>query len=173
MQYESVIKGWGQGKPCCTIRERMERDNMELLKNFPIKDIKISEDFQRTPPGTQKMERAERQYMQTGTLPTNIIINAENVLIDGYITYLTARKHGIEYLDVYQGFYETIVAVHGKREKNFVWRVPLYLSGQIEAGDKVLVTTARGVRRVRVVELKMQQYPEQGRRLRRVLRIDR
>lgn len=144
---------------------------MELLKNFPIKDIKITEDFQRTPPGTRKMERAERQYMQNRTLPTNIIINTEGVLIDGYITYLTALKHGIENLNVYQGFYETIVAVHGKREKNFIWRVPLYLSGQIKAGDRVLVTTARGVRRVRVVELKMQQYPEQGRRLRRVLKI--
>lgn len=146
---------------------------MELLKDFSIKDIKITEDFQRTQPGIRKMERAEKRFMQTGALPTNIIINAENVLIDGYITYLLALEHGIKHIDVYRGYYETVVAVHGKREKNFVWRVPLYLSGQIKPGDKVLVTTARGIRRVRVVDVDMQQYPEQGRRLRRVLRIDR
>lgn len=146
---------------------------MELLKDFSIKDIKITEDFQRTQPGIRKMERAEKRFMQTGALPTNIIINAENVLIDGYITYLLALEHGIKHIDVYRGYCETVIAVHGKREKNFVWRVPLYLSGQIKPGDKVLVTTARGIRRVRVVDVKMQQYPEQGRRLRRVLRIDR
>lgn len=145
---------------------------MELLKDFSIKDIKVTEDFQRTQPGISKMERVEKRFMQTGALPTNIIINAENVLIDGYITYLLALEHGIKHIDVYRGYCETVVAVHGKREKNFVWRVPLYLSGQIKPGDKVLVTTARGIRRVRVVDVDMQQYPEQGRRLRRVLRID-
>lgn len=146
---------------------------MELLKDFSIKDIKITEDFQRTQPGIRKVERAEKRFMQTGALPTNIVINAENVLIDGYVTYLIAIEHGIKHLDVYRGYCETVVAVHGKREKNFVWRVPLYLSGQIKPGDKVLVTTARGIRRVRVVDVDMQQYPEQGRRLRRVLKIDR
>lgn len=173
MRYELIMKGQAAGKALLHYLERMERDSMELLNGFSIKDIRITEDFMRTQPGIRKMERAERQYIQTGVLPTNIIINTDNVLIDGYITYLIALEHGVEYLNVYRGYYETVVAVHGKREKNFAWRVPLYLSGQIKSGDKVLVTTSRGVRRVRVVEVEMQQYPEQGRRLRRVIKIDR
>lgn len=96
---------------------------MELLKDFSIKDINITEDFQRTQPGISKMEHAERRYMQTGVLPANIIINKENVLIDDHITYLIALEHGIKYLDVYRGYYETIIAVHGKREGRRLRRV--------------------------------------------------
>ena len=74
---------------------------MELLRNFAIRDIIVTEHFRDTTTGSRKMERAERRYQQTGGLPVNIVINDENVLIDGYITYLLAVQHGIEQMDVY------------------------------------------------------------------------
>jgi len=144
---------------------------MELLKNFPIENIIISEDFKRTQPGSRKMESAEARYQQTGELPAIIVINDENVLIDGYITYLTALNHGIVAADVYRGWEEVIEAVHGQQDHIFKWRVPRHLVGMIKPVDKVLVTTAKGVKRVRVVNVMRYQYTDQSRNLKRVWKI--
>ena len=148
------------------------RDNMELLKDFSIKDIVISEDYKNTTPGSRKMERAEQRYLQTGLLLANIIINDNNVLIDGYITYLLAVRHGLEQVDVYRGYIEIIEAVHrAESNKVFQWRVPLRLYGQVQRNDFVMARTSSGVKRVLVKAVIRQSYPEQGRTLKRICKI--
>lgn len=159
----------GRKRPCYTCRERGK--NMELLRNFAIRDIIVTDDFRDTTPGSRKMERAERRYQQTGGLPVNIVINDENVLIDGYITYLLAVQHGIEQMDVYRGYMELVEALHYTgSEKAYMWRVPLWLYGMIETGDYIIVQTARGVKRVKVSRIVRQQYPEQTRRIKKVIK---
>ena len=136
---------------------------MELLKDFQIKDIIISEDFKNTQPGSRKMERAEQNYLQTGELPANIVINDENVLVDGYVTYFLAVKYGVQQIDVYRGYIEVVEAVHRPGSKvKYTWRVPFGLIGQIEAGDHVIVATSRGAKRVKVENVIRQQYPDQS-----------
>lgn len=146
-----------------------ERIGMELLKEFDLRYVKISQEFASTVPADWKMERMKRRYDQTGELPKNIIINDDGILIDGYVTYLQAMKDGIDHLDVYRGHLEIVEAVHSGNEKVFRWSVPLRLYGCIEAGDRVLVMTARGVQRVQVKRVIRQQYPEQRFKVRKVL----
>lgn len=135
---------------------------MILLKNFKLKDIIISEDYKNTQPGNRKMERAELHYLLTRELPTNIVINDAGVLIDGYITYLMAVKYGVEKLDVYRGYVETVEAVHHLfSRKRYAWRVPFRLVGKIKVGDYVIVPSPAGAQRVRVVNVIRQQYPDQ------------
>lgn len=136
---------------------------MELLKNFQVKDIIISTDYRNTLPGIAKMERAEQRYLQEKTLPTNIVINDENILIDGYIVYLLAVEYGITEIDVYRGHAEIIEAVHSADSiKKYKWRVPSRLIGTIEVNDRVLVSTSTGIRCVRVTDVIRQQYPDQN-----------
>lgn len=141
---------------------------MELLKNFDIKDIRISDDFLSTVPGENKMELAKQKFERSGLLPSNIIINDDNALIDGYITYLQALEHGVKHLDVYRGYIEVVEAVHREGSKVFRWRVPLWLYGSLLPGDYVIARTARGAQRVRVKEIIRQQYPDQELRLKRI-----
>lgn len=109
---------------------------MKLLKNFPIQDIIISEDFKNTTPGSRKMDRAEQRFRQAGKFPGNIVINDENVLIDWYITYLLAVKHGIRRTDLYHGYTEVVEALHyAGSNRMYMWRVPLRLAGEITEGD--------------------------------------
>ncbi len=144
---------------------------MELLKNFHIKDIVISEDFKSTIPGSEKMNRAEQRYLQTGDLPSNIIINDANVLIDGYVTYLVAVQHGIEQIDVYRGYVEIVEAVHrAGSTKAYMWRVPMRLAGTIVANDYIIVPSSRGAKRVKVVNVTRQQYPDQSRRIKQIFK---
>lgn len=142
---------------------------MELLKDFRIKDVIISEDYKNTAPGEQKIKRAEQRYLQTGILPVNIVINDKNVLIDGYITYLVAVKYEVRQINVYRGYTEIVEAVHYAGSfKPYRWRVPLKLIGTIEVNDYIIVPTARGAKCVRVINIVRQQYPDQSRALKPV-----
>ncbi len=135
---------------------------MKLLRDYQLKDIIISEDFKGTQPSNKKMEKVEQDYLQSGALPVNIIINDDNVLIDGYITYLLAVKHGIQRADIYQGYIEMIEAFHcAGSKKCYTWRVPILLASKIMPGDRVLVPNVAGARTVKVERVIRQQYPNQ------------
>ena len=135
---------------------------MKLLRDYQLKDIIISEDFKGTQPNNKKIEKVEQDYLQTGALPVNIVINDDNVLIDGYITYLLAVKYGIQQVGIYQGYIEMIEAAHcASSKKSYTWRVPISLTGKIMPGDRVLVPNVAGARTVKVERVIRQQYPDQ------------
>lgn len=144
---------------------------MKLIRSFPLKDIVISEDFKSTVPVSWKLQKKMEYYERTWKLPEDIVINDENVLIDGYTTYLTASRYGVTHVPVKRGYVELIEASHRTGLKKYFWRVPSGLVGMIHKGDKCIVRTARGVRRVCVVNVLQQQYPVQEPRLRNVLKI--
>jgi len=136
---------------------------MELIKNFRIKNIVISEDYKNTHPKLEKLVRVQKHYLQTKELPVNIVINDSNVLIDGYITYLLAVQYGIEQIDVYRGYAEIVEAVHyAGSSKAYMWRVPMRLNGMITTGDYVIVPSPKGAKRVKVIRVMRQQYPTQN-----------
>ena len=144
---------------------------MKHIKSFSLKDIIITEDYSSTTPAAMKLDRVRAYYKEHVELPASIVINEENVLIDGYCTYLVAVELGAEVVPVKVGYVELIEASHRAGAKNFIWRVPVYLMGQIKAGDKCIVRTTRGARRVRVERVLRQQYPTQQPPLKTVLKL--
>lgn len=71
-----------------------------IVRNFNLKDIKIKEDFKRTPPNKYKMKRKWSYYRKTGSLQSDVVIDRNGYLIDGYTSYLIAEADGIKRLDV-------------------------------------------------------------------------
>ncbi len=142
---------------------------MPPLDAFPLKDIIITEAFKNTTPARSKMERREAQYKERGELPTDIIINSDNVLIDGYCSYLLAMAAGLDTVPVKRGMVEIVEANHTAGQKLYSWRVPAHLVGQIAIGDRVLVRTATGVKRIRVQNISRPAEPPQ-RAIRSVIR---
>ena len=61
-----------------------------------VKDIKIKDEFIKTPPSKKKMIRKWRYYRETGKLNSPIILNENLYLIDGYTSYLIAVADGIK-----------------------------------------------------------------------------
>lgn len=144
---------------------------MKMIESFPVKDIVISEDFKHTDPAAWKIKRKVDYYEQYGELPEDIIINSENVLIDGYTTYLTARMYDLEYVPVKVGYVELIEASHQSGKKSYMWKVPPGMYGIIREGDRCIVRTGSGVRSVLVQKVLQLQYPIQKPRLRNVIRM--
>lgn len=134
---------------------------MQIINSFPLKDIIISDDYKEHQPKQKKLDSKQAYYEQFGELPADIIINNDNVLIDGYTTYLKALEYGIESIDISRGYIEVIEAKHRAAGDIYLWRVPAKLTGKLEIGRKCLVRTSKGVRRVRIVSIMQQQYPQQ------------
>ena len=66
-----------------------------------LKDIKISHEFERTPPRFKKMCQKWSYYRNTGEFESPIILNRDFALIDGYTSYIIAKKSEMDKVPVY------------------------------------------------------------------------
>ena len=65
-----------------------------------LKDIKIPQRFLRHKPSLSKMIEKEEYFKKYGMLKESIIVDQTDYLIDGYTSYLIAKKAGVEALFV-------------------------------------------------------------------------
>lgn len=71
-----------------------------IVRNVNLKDIKIKEYFKRKQPSKHKMKKKWNYYRKTGCLESDVVLDKNNFLIDGYTSYLIAEADGIKKLDV-------------------------------------------------------------------------
>ena len=148
-----------------------QEGQMRRICNFPLKEIVISDDFKKTQPAAAKLGRVRQYVADFGKLPEKIVINENNVLIDGYCAYLVACELGMCGVNVKMGYVEVIEAYHKNCSALFLWKVPERLIGKIRSGDRCIVRTKKGVQIVTVENVVRQQYPVQHPRMKNVIRI--
>lgn len=135
-----------------------------------IDDIKIYPCFASSTPGAKKVERKEWLYSQSGMSEFDIVLDRNNYLIDGYIGYLIAKENGLTHIPVRYGRRQIIKAVHKTGGKVYAWELPGILTNRVSVGDKVVVETSRGRRKVKVVAV--EEYGQQDQKpLRMVFRV--
>ena len=66
-----------------------------------IQDIIVPEKFSQTIPSPKKVARKLLEYKLTSKFEQNIKINDNNILVDGYITYLLCKMLSIEKIKVH------------------------------------------------------------------------
>ena len=71
-----------------------------IVRNFNLNDIKIKQNFKITQPNKHKMKCKWNYYRKTGCLESDIVLDEDGYLIDGYTSYLIAEADGIKKLDV-------------------------------------------------------------------------
>ena len=120
----------------------------------------------------EKMQRKERYFEETGLLQSQIILDSQGNLVDGYTSYLVARAHGIQCVPVRYGRRQIVRASHKPGGKLYSWELPGILIDRVSAGDRAVVRTERGARTVIVtaVEEYAGNEPEP---LRMVIRVKR
>lgn len=75
----------------------------EITKIFgreKLSNIKIQDSFKNHPPKWTKMLDKQAFYIKHGTFEQPIVVDKDNVLIDGYTTYIIAKGLGIRYMSV-------------------------------------------------------------------------
>ena len=149
-------------------RLRNKQDNK--VERVNIDDIKIYPCFASSTPRAKKVERKEWQYSQSGMSEFDIVLDRNNYLIDGYIGYLIAKENGLTHIPVRYGRRHIIKAVHETGGKVYAWELPGILTNRVSVGDKVVVETSRGRRKVKVVAV--EEYGQQEQEsLRMVIRV--
>ncbi len=111
-----------------------------------LNDITIYPCFWETQPGNGKMEEKRRYLKENGTFQSEIMLDEDGYLIDGFTSYLLARESGITDVPVKHGKRQVIQAHHRPGGKLYTWKSPERLTDKISAGDRVLVHTRGGVR---------------------------
>lgn len=71
-------------------------------KNIPLQNINIPDSFSQSLPSSDKISRQYKSYKKTGGFNREILVDADNNLIDGYTVYLVCKMLGIENVDVLQ-----------------------------------------------------------------------
>lgn len=66
-----------------------------------IKDIIIPEEFKATHPRFRKMVQKREFYRKNNMYESQVILNRDFMLIDGYTTYLLCLENGEKYIEVY------------------------------------------------------------------------
>ena len=131
-----------------------------------LSDIKITGAFKKTHPNPNKLLKCMTYYAKHGKLDRDIVVTKDNVLVDGYVGYLTLAALGIKKYkcikdDNYQWF------VQGKHDNNpaktYTWRIPEWLvidgSPRIYKGKTYLVKTSRGESAVKVTKTFISNKP--------------
>ncbi len=126
-----------------------------------LSDIKIYPAFWETQPGHDKMEE-KRQYLNdNGALQSEIVLDEDGYLIDGFTSYLLAREWGLVDIPVRRGKRQVIQAYHRPDGKLYTWRLPEELTDQVSVGDRVAVHTQGGIRCVTVAAVE-RYIPQSG-----------
>ena len=69
------------------------------IYNININDIKIPEDFEKTPPRKAKMDRKRRYYKEHGQVDKPIVLKQNLELADGYCALLISKEFGFRYVE--------------------------------------------------------------------------
>ena len=141
------------------------------MRKMKLSDITITPAFAETTPNGKKMEECRYNWRMYGKQDRYIVVNHNNVLVDGYIQYLILKEHREEECEVldykkkkhnkryektpklspsYKNTLTTyIFGVHPNSNctKEFCWRVPASWGNwvdNIEIGDTILCQTKYG-----------------------------
>lgn len=151
------------------------------MKTMKLSEIKISNAFAATTPNIEKVNTCRNYWEENHKQDRDIVVNKNNVLIDGYIQYLVLKENGIEeafvkklerkrtnkhvrknieYVEpVYKNSTTTyIYGIHpnARLRKEYVWRVPNSWKGwenDLLPGDRILVHTEFGIRPVTITRI--------------------
>lgn len=73
----------------------------EVTYKIKLDDIVIPNKFKKHPPKINKLASRIIYYLTNHEFEAPIVVNNKFVLVDGYTSYLIAKKVGMKHLDVY------------------------------------------------------------------------
>ena len=150
--------------------------------NIKMSDIKVPKSFASTTPKEEKMNICREFWNNNHNQIKNIVVNKDNILVDGYVQYLVLKENNVENADVvkldrkkvfinrehkrkreyvelsYKRETTTyIFGIHPKsRIKEYVWRVPTSWKGwekDLLPGDRIWVHTKYGIKPIIITRI--------------------
>lgn len=171
-----------------------------MKRTMKLEDIIVRESFANTTPREYKMKECRDYWDKQNKQDRYIVVDRNNVLVDGYIQYLILKENGIEDVEIRIGKMKKlkrwqrkinkdswdeaeyrekpttyIFGVHPNSNctKEFCWRVPASWGNwadNIEVGDTVLCQTKFGYSPVVVNRVEVLDKPPVDMRVKKVIK---
>ena len=141
--------------------------------DVPLAEIQIYPCFAETPPSSLKMELKAYYFKETGHFHSDIVLDEEKHLIDGYTSYLLAKQSDMECVPVRYGKRQIVRAYYQPGGKLYEWELPEKLIDRVSPGDRVLVHTKGSSRYVTVETVEPYRPQEHTMALRMVIKVKR
>lgn len=144
---------------------------MRTKERLRMSDIKVSMAFQRAFPADEKMQKCREYYQQYGTIDREIVVDANNYIVDGYVGFLVLMENDIRSTVVTRVTEEKInyknsptmyvFGHHPHGGKTYVWRMVKRTQNpeNLKVGAKMMVNTKRGSKLVIVDDFKELSEP--------------
>lgn len=149
------------------------------MKMMKLSDIKVPKSFAATTPKEEKMSLCRDFWNNNHKQIKDIVVNKDNILVDGYVQYLVLKENGVDDAEVvklsrkrvfinrernhkrehvepnYKRKVTTyIFGIHPKSNmKEYVWRVPASWEGwenDLLPGDRIWVHTEYGIKPIEI-----------------------
>ena len=130
-----------------------------------LNDIKITSAFKNTHPNPEKLLKCMTHYAKYRKLDRDIVISKDNVLVDGYVGYLTLISLGVKkWKCIRDNSYQWYVqGKHNDSKKTYIWKLPDWLvtdgSPKILKGRKYWIKTSRGMSAVKITKTFISNKP--------------
>lgn len=137
-----------------------------------LSNISIQRSFREHPPLANKMIEARRYYHEHGKFKSPMLLDENNTLIDGYITYLLCQEMNIKEHPVRSLNYKISPTVYvfgyhpeDPSRKEYVWRLRKDRATgenyrcEINIGDSVPVNTKKGNMNIIVTRVETWNVP--------------
>lgn len=89
-----LFKSFEEAERFCDTKNR-------VIKKMRIADIHIPTSFTKTYPSVEKITKKYEEYLKNRRFTDIIVVDKNNVLLDGYITYILSKGFGYQEVDVY------------------------------------------------------------------------
>lgn len=130
-----------------------------------LSDIKITKTFKTTHPNPYKLLKCMTYYARHGKLDRDIVLTKDNILVDGYVGYLTLIALGVKkWKCVRDNSCQWYVqGKHSNSDKVYNWKLPDWLiidgSPNIFKGKKYLIKTSKGESTVKITRVFISNKP--------------
>ena len=150
--------------------------------NIKMSDIKVPKSFAITIPKAEKMSVCRDFWNNNHKQIKDIVVNKDNILVDGYVQYLILKENNVENADVVKlGCKKMFMSREYKRKrkyvklsykretttyifgmhpksnmKEYVWRVPTSWKGwenDLLPGDRIWVHTEYGIKPIIITRI--------------------
>lgn len=130
-----------------------------------LSDIKITNTFKATHPSPYKLLKCMAYYARHGKLDRDIVLTKDNVLVDGYVGYLTLKILEIKKWkcardNSYQWY---VQGKHPNNEKVYTWKLPDWLiidgSPNVFKGKEYWIRTSNGKSAVKITKTFISNRP--------------
>ena len=130
-----------------------------------LSDIKITSAFKKTCPNPEKLLKCMTYYARHGKLDRDIVLTKDNILVDGYVGYLTLIALGVKkWKCVRDNSYQWYVqGKHPNSDKVYTWKLPdrLIIDGspKIFKGKQYWIKTSKGESSVKIIKTFISNKP--------------